>query len=195
MSITVGDISVMNVFKAIDGMRNPLNSWAKSDTDMFIGEKDLKLARQLVKVGTDHRKFLRQILVSMDITAPRFWWIEFDTYKVGTTSNSCSTMHTILNKEFALSDFSFDTVKHYIADGLVDMLNDLRDDYLSSKDKDIWRAIIEALPQSYNQKRTVTMNFEVLLNMYEARKNHKLDEWQEFCNVIENLPHFSKICL
>lgn len=200
---------------AIRGMRNPLNSWDKSDSgnpivevdcngdewlgDFEIGPNDLNLARRLVKAGSDHRKFLRQIFVSVDITAPLYWWKEFDTYKVGTVANSCSTMHKIHAKEFTLDDFSTEHLnkgnllifKHRI----VELLNACREDYLESKDKDDWWQMIQLLPSSYNQLRTVTLNYETLLNIYYARKNHKLDEWHIVCGWIETLPYFKEMCL
>jgi hypothetical protein len=199
---------------AIRGMRNPMNSWDKSDShfewggkDFSIGEADLALMKKLVHAGSDHRKFLRQIMVSMDITAPLYWWKEFDTYKVGTVANSCSTMHKIHEKEFTLDDFSHD---HLVKDGIslllriIDDLNDVRELYLNYDEvtgsgdcceenrckKDVWWQMIQLLPSSYNQLRTVTMNYEVLLNMYRARKDHKLDEWQKFCDTIAELPYF-----
>lgn len=199
----------------IRGMRNPLNSWDKSDSgnpiveidcngdewfgDFEIGPNDLNLARRLVKAGSDHRKFLRQIFVSVDITGPLYWWKEFDTYKVGTVANSCSTMHKIHAKEFTLDDFSTEHLnkgnllvfKHRI----VELLNACREDYLESKDKDDWWQMIQLLPSSYNQLRTVTLNYETLLNIYHARKNHKLDEWHTMCDWIETLPYFKEMCL
>ena len=201
---------------AIHGMRNPMNSWDKSDSyethgdygdQFFFGENDLALAKKLAKSGPDHRKFLRQIMVSMDITAPLYWWKEFDTYKVGTVANSCSTMHKIHDKEFTIDDFSHD---HLVKDGIslllriIDDLNDVRELYLNYDEvagsgdcceeiickKDVWWQMIQLLPSSYNQLRTVTMNYENLLNMYRARKDHKLDEWRRFCEVIAELPYF-----
>lgn len=194
---------------AIRGMRNPMNSWDKSDShfewggkDFSIGEADLALMKKLVNAGSDHRKFLRQIMVSMDITAPLYWWKEFDTYKVGTVANSCSTMHKIHAKEFTLDDFSHEHLiddepipgRVYSPFGMLDAtinnLNKCWEMFLTTKDKRWWYSMIQLLPSSYNQLRTVTMNYEVLLNMYRARKDHKLDEWRKFCEVIAELPYF-----
>ena len=196
--IKVTNIETLNWQAALRGMRNPLNSWDKSDSeDTFVGENDLDLMQRLIHAGSDHRKFMRQIFVSMDITAPLYWWKEFDTYKVGTTANSCSTMHKIHAKEFALDDFSHE---HLLPDEaiefmkhLVDGLNFYRNKFLETKDKRYWWQMIQLLPSSYNQLRTVTMNYENLLNMYHARKKHKLDEWREFCKVIETLPYAKEL--
>jgi hypothetical protein len=213
--IKVYHIEVFGWEGAIRGMRNPLNSWAKSDSEWkftgytskgergtheyVIGEADLALMRKLCRAGSDHRKFLRQIMVSMDITAPLYWWKEFDTYKVGTVANSCSTMHTIHKKPFALDDFSIErlTLKNYtrFANSTLSYLNEAREDYLASGDKIYWDDMIQLLPSSYNQLRTVTFNYEVLFNMYHARRNHRLDEWHVLCDAIEKMPYFSKICL
>ena len=212
---------VMGIHSAMHGMRNPLDSWKKGDTiyneeimcdfdgcssfgndvlmsGVFVGENDKALARKLIDAGPSHRKFMRQIFVSMDITAPLYWWKEFDTYKVGTTANSCSTMHTITNKEFTIDDFShdkmLDTTKYSLRD-IVLHLNGLREIYLHEDDLNIkkkyWYSIIQLLPSSYNQLRTVTMSYENLRNMYEQRKNHKLDEWRDFCNTIEKVLPYS----
>lgn len=199
---------------AVRGMRNPMNSWDKSDScethgaygDQFsFGENDLALAKKLTQAGPDHRKFLRQIFVSMDITAPLYWWKEFDTYKVGTVANSCSTMHKIHEKEFTLDDFSHERLMNYsdvylrsvlceppivVLGRTISTLNIFRRLYLEKKDKDYWWQMIQLLPSSYNQLRTVTMTYENLLNMYRARKDHKLDEWRKFCEVIAELPYF-----
>lgn len=194
---------------AFRGMRMPLKSLDKSDsgfvdiggvTRFEIGKNDLGLAKRLRKAGTDHRKFLRQIFVCMDITAPLFWWKEFDTYKVGTTANSESTMHTIHKRDLTLDDFSIDKLYPYCGElnfmqETLNMLNNLRQKYIDTQDKMYWRALIELLPCSFNQMRTVTLNYETLLNMYHARKNHKLTEWHTFCNTIEELPYFKEICL
>lgn len=207
---------------AIRGMRNPHNSWDKSDTyydleedpspinpnDWFIvriGPNDLKLMRNLAKAGTDHSKFARMINVTVDITAPLYWWKEFDTYKVGTVANSCSTMHKIHAKEFILEDFSHEHLLEKeddmswsaknILDEVIMGLNHYRKKYLYTKDKRYWWQMIQLLPTSYNQKRTVQLNYQVLWNIYRARKNHKLDEWREFCKWIENLPYFKEIYL
>ena len=196
--IKITNISVCNFENAIRGMRNPLNSWDKSDSyydkggNFVIGENDLKLALKLANAGSDHRKFLRQIFVSVDITAPLYWWKEFDTYKVGTVANSCSTMHTIHKKEFTLDDFSHDKLNEYnkrILKAYIDAINTDRKLFLETNDKDYWWQMIQMLPTSYNQLRTVTLNYEVLRNIYHSRKNHKLDEWHGFCDVIKGLPY------
>ena len=215
---------------AIRGLRNPMNSWDKSDSEFYIensvsegrfklsvelGENDIKLMKSLSKAGDDHGKFLRFINVTMDITAPLYWWKEFDTYKVGTVANSCSTMHKIHAKEFELDDFSHE----HLTEGLLDavlrptiaVLNTAREAYLNydelNKDdpegwdkgitckKDIWWHMIQLLPSSYNQRRTVQLNYQVLKNMYFARRHHKLDEWREFCEWCESLPYFKWICI
>lgn len=190
--------SIMNMENAFRGMRMPMNSHNKSDSiweNDEIGDADLSLAKRLRKSGTDHRKFLRQIFVSVDITAPLFWWKEFDTYKIGTVANSCSTMHTIHKKKFEFNDFSIsDNNLHFFVD-IINDLNKLRKRYNETKNKRYWRAMIELLPSCYNQKRTVTLNYEVLLNIYHARKNHKLYEWHDFCDWIEELDYFKAICL
>ena len=206
----------------IRGMRNPMNSWDKSDsgfgcgndneyfcencsssfhctsrtTTYNIGSNDLKLMCTLCKAGSDHRKFMRMINVSVDITAPLYWWKEFDTYKVGTVANSCSTMHKIHAKEFTLDDFS----QEHLSDDSIKLLKDIvfvlnfhREKYLETKDKKYWWQMIQLLPSSYNQKRTVQFNYEVLYNIYNARCTHKLDEWKDFCNWIEELPYFNEI--
>ena len=230
---------------AIRGMRNPLNSWDKSDSEFirdpdygcsgncpcedidghcdccFIGANDLDLMKRLRNAGTDHRKFMRMITVYVDITAPLYWWKEFDTYKVGTVANSCSTMHKIAAKEFMIEDFSHehlddiwgyepevrdmaptiefethtDKITNYVLgpDNILNltikMLNRCRDLYLKTKEKTYWWQMIQLLPSSYNQKRTVMLNYEVLSNIYKSRKNHKLDEWKDFCKWIEGLPY------
>nr|DAK93229.1 MAG TPA: hypothetical protein [Caudoviricetes sp.] len=201
-------VDVWGLEHAVRGMRNPLNSWEKSDTDFSfwkptIGERDCDLMTRLIRAGAPHRKFLRQIFVSVDITAPLYWWKEFDTYKVGTTANSCSTMHTLHKKEFELGDFSCDYLFNRVVteDGVLDVdtvgvleelilnLNGLRRLYLDTKDKIYWKAMVQLLPSSYNQKRTVTMTYENLLNMLEYRRGHKLTEWRKFCEWIDTLPH------
>ena len=230
---------------AIRGMRNPMNSWDKSDSEFirdpdygcsgncpcedidgycdccFIGANDLDLMKRLRNAGTDHRKFMRMITVYVDITGPLYWWKEFDTYKVGTVANSCSTMHKIHDKEFTLEDFSYehlddiwgyepevrdmaptiefethtDKITNYvlgpddILNLTIKMLNRCRDLYLKTKEKTYWWQMIQLLPSSYNQKRTVMLNYEVLANIYKSRKNHKLDEWKDFCKWIEGLPY------
>lgn len=220
---------------AIRGMRNPMNSWEKSDSDcthcmknytkrdcescgIYIGLNDLDLMKRLRNAGTDHRKFMRMITAYVDITAPLYWWKEFDTYKVGTVANSCSTMHKIHAKEFTLEDFSCEHLLDFEEKGklkfsplgtlqnTIDELNDCRKRYLETKDKRYWWQMIQLLPSSYNQKRTVMLNYEVLANIYKSRKNHKLDEWAEhskgndeiviaatgqygFCDWIKTLPY------
>ena len=227
---------VMNFEGALRGMRNPLNSWDKADSvfdcgssdwvscftcqygnsgcnpqnGVYIGDNDLKLAQNLIKAGSDHRKFLRQIFVSVDITAPLYWWKEFDTYKVATVANSCSTMHKIHAKEFTLDDFS---LEHLIYDEdfpcyngewvsstdifiliIIPTLNRARERYLETKDKKYWWQMIQLLPSSYNQKRTVTLNYETLRNIYGSRRNHKLDEWSiVFMEWIDSLPYSEEL--
>ena len=185
---------------AFKGMRNPMNSWDKSDSDWLfqeIGENDLMLAMKLINAGSEHRKFLRQIYVSVDITAPLYWWKEFDTYKVGTVANSCSTMHKIHEKEFTIDDFSHEHLD-YISLGylykLIDHLNYVREDYIETKSKDKWWQIIQLLPSSYNQTRTVTMTYENIYTMRQQRKGHKLDEWSiDFFNWSDELPHLKEL--
>ena len=210
---------------AVRGMRNPMNSWEKSDSKTctncngclpgqecerykngtFIGPNDLDLMTRLRNSGTDHRKFMRMITVYLDITAPLYWWKEFDTYKVGTVANSCSTMHKIAAKEFTFEDFSHEKLinsacmeiqeQHIRISPIqalattIDCLNSYRDLYLQTKDKKYWWQMIQLLPSSYNQKRTVMLNYEVLANIYKSRRNHKLDEWHIFCDWIESLPY------
>ena len=189
----------------IEGMRNPMNSWDRSDswfdpTDKaYIGENDLSLMKNLASAGTDHRKFMRMIPVWLTVTAPLYWWKEYDTYKVGTVANSCSTMHKIHEKEFTVDDFSYErTVDEKIVmrtiDCTLNTLNYLREKYLETKKKEYWDSMIQLLPSSYNQKRTIFLNYENLLNIYRARKNHKLDEWKKFCKAIETLPYFMEVC-
>ena len=202
--IKVENIDVYNFKNAVRGMRNPLNSWDKSDSTFFpdydegkdgyiIGVADLDLMKRLYKAGTEHRKYLRQIFVSLDITAPLYWWKEFDTYKIGTTSNSCSTMHKITSKIFTLDDFSVDHLERNIAvvnfKAIIKQLNDSRDEYLSTKDKKYWYNIIQLLPSSYMQKRTIDLNYQTLRRIYFARRNHKLDEWHMFCDWIKTLDY------
>ena len=192
-------IEVWGIKHAIRGMRNPLNSWERSDTvfdgdKMCLGENDINLMTRLIRGGAPHRKFLRQIFVSVDITAPLYWWKEFDTYKVGTTANSCSTMHKIHAKEFELEDFSTEHLSPLSLSALrnlIDVMNLEREHYIACKDKDCWWQMIQLLPTSYNQKRTVTMTYENLLNMLEYRRGHKLDEWRMFCDWILTLPYGS----
>ena len=210
--IKIENIEVMGWKAAIRGMRNPMNSWGKSDSgwhltgkpgtnqavanDKYlrekycIGDNDLNLMKRLAKAGTDHRKFMRMIVVYVDIIAPLYWWKEFDTYKVGTVANSCSTMHKIAEKEFTENDFSFENVVSDVAtiDFFLGRLNYARDRYLETKDKKYWYSMIQLLPNSYNQRRTVMLNYEVLANIYKSRKEHKLDEWRVFCDWIQTLP-------
>lgn len=182
----------------IMGLRNPMNSWDRSDSlflplaNPSIGEKDLDLMLRLAKSGNEQRKFLRMIPVYMDITAPLYWWKEADTYKVGTVSNSCSTMHKIQTKEFTINDFSHEHLDNFsisILENIIDALNSYRDKFNITQNKDDWWQMIQLLPSSYNQKRTLFLNYEVLRRMYHQRKYHKLDEWREFCKEIEKLPY------
>lgn len=192
----------------IEGMRNPMNSWDRSDSYITyninsdkiyaLGVEDAGLMQKLSKAGTDHRKYMRMLSVYVRITAPLYWWKEFDTYKVGTVANSCSTMHKIQEKEFTLDDFSFEHILNdhsYLADDghligeLLLLLNGAREDFLETKDKKHWWYMIQLLPSSYNQTRNVMLNYEVLANIYHSRKNHKLDEWRDFCKWIETLPY------
>ena len=198
--------SVMNLENAIRGARNPLNSWARSDSaydgegNYILGPNDLDLGRRLARAGSDHRKFLRQIFVSVDITAPLYWWKEFDTYKVGTVANSCSTMHKIHAKAFARDDFSHDRLDEgglAALDSLIAYLESERLKFVANKeDRQSWHNMIQLLPSSYNQMRTVTMNYENLINMYYARRNHKLAEWHTLCDWITSLPYAAElICI
>ena len=202
--IKIERCDVMNLENAIRGARNPMNSWDRTDSsydadgNYILGENDLGLAIRLAKAGTDHRKFMRMIFVSVDITAPLYWWKEFDTYKVGTVANSCSTMHKIHSKELTREDFSFDklnddSLKHM--DNLLAYIEDVRQRYLSTKDKELWYNLIQLLPSSFNQMRTVTMNYENLRNMYYARKTHKLDEWHVYCDWIKTLPYAKELII
>ena len=227
--IKIEHVETLGWEAAIRGMRNPMNSWEKSDSEWHligapgtnqavandkylrekycIGNNDLDLMKRLCNAGTDHRKFMRMITVYMDITAPLYWWKEFDTYKVGTVANSCSTMHKIADKEFTLEDFSCEkliTREQPLVEGTdaveppnavwlmnrtIQTLNQYRNLYLQTKDKKYWWQMIQLLPSSYNQRRTVMLNYEVLANMYKSRRNHKLDEWVDFCAEIERFPH------
>ena len=231
--IKIENVEVMGWEAAIRGMRNPMNSHKKSDSEFnvscnicdnvyydcdtcpvsgmqdvaLIGPNDLSLMNKLVKAGTDHRKFMRMITVYLDIAAPLYWWKEFDTYKVGTVANSCSTMHKIAEREFTLDDFSHEhliTREKPLLEGVdapkppnaiwlihrtIQTLNQYRDLYLQTKDKKYWWQMIQLLPSSYNQRRTVMLNYEVLANIYKSRRNHKLDEWRELCAWIEDLPY------
>lgn len=220
--LKIENVEVVGWEAAIRGMRNPKNSWVKSDShwdyvnqgpeyltvahfddaDFNIGPNDKKLMSTLRNAGTDHRKFMRMIVVYLDITAPLYWWKEFDTYKVGTVANSCSTMHKIAGKEFTLEDFSCEHLEGRALNTLEDMVDELnywRDYYLAikkqnvvgadKKAKELWWQMIQLLPSSYNQKRTVMLNYEVLANIYKSRRNHKLDEWHTLCDWIESLPY------
>lgn len=212
--IQIGKPIVNNLTRAVYSARNAMNSWDRSDSDVerdILGENDLKLAKRLVRAGSDHAKFMRMINVMVDITAPRYWWTEFDTYKVGTVANSCSTMHKIHEKEFVIDDFSHEQLTKetvYIMDNYggyensaltclketVQLLNVLREKFIYTKDKQYWYQMIQLLPQSYNQLRTVSLNYAVLQNMYLARKDHKLDEWRTFCEWIKvELPFFREL--
>ena len=230
--LKIENTEVMGWEHAIRGMRNPMNSWDKSDSEWYsigiptsnpaaindkylsqkycLGDNDLDLMKRLRNAGTDHRKFMRMITVYLDITAPLYWWKEFDTYKVGTVANSCSTMHKIHDKEFTFDDFSHDHLDGVSRDMFlqndkdqpyffcsfedmlyiqVEALNKARNLYLETKDKKYWWQMIQLLPSSYNQKRTVMLNYEVLANIYKSRKNHKLDEWHTFCDWLKSLPY------
>lgn len=223
--IKIENTDVLGWEHAIRGMRNPLNSWDKSDsfecdgegcyyescpywvkrpesegycefdgsTDYVIGDNDFDLMKRLAGAGSDHAKYRRMIIVYADITAPLYWWKEYDTYKVGTVANSCSTMHKIADKAFTLEDFSTEhctgvTLDVYVRH-IIPLLNLYRDFYITKKDKSYWWQMIQLLPSSYNQRRTVQLNYEVLANMYHSRKSHKLDEWREFCEWVESLPY------
>ena len=189
---------ICGVVPAMHGMRNPLNSWEKNDTSfsdgvIHVGVNDMTLAEKLSKSGPSHRKYLRMINLYVDITAPLYWWKEFDTYKVGTVANSCSTMHKIQAKRFEESDFSLEHLtpeNQTTMSWLIDLLENIRQQFLLSKDKKYWWQMIQMLPSSYNQKRTVMINYETLANIYHTRKNHKLDEWHTMCDFIETLPLF-----
>lgn len=226
--LKVENVEVLGWEHAIRGMRNPKNSWAKSDSgpecpyekekccgecqqNFCIGPNDKQLMMALRNAGTDHRKFMRMITVYLDITAPLYWWKEFDTYKVGTVANSCSTMHKIAEKEFTLENFSCEHLLSYWGEEKVNptiiypctpmqhlnqtiaCLNVCRKKYIETKDKKYWWQMIQLLPSSYNQRRTVMLNYEVLANIYKSRRNHKLDEWHTFCDWIEGLPYSALI--
>ena len=195
--IKIENIDVYGFEAAIRGARNPMNSWHLMDScynngEFEIGEKDYDLLRRLTIAGSEHRKWNRMITGTMDITAPLYWWKEYDTYKVATVANSCSTMHKIQGKEFTLNDFSHEHLEEYpkwLLSEVILELNKNRKDFNEAKDKDYWWQMIQLLPSSYNQKRTVHLNYETLGAMYRQRKHHKLDEWREFCNMIEELPY------
>lgn len=195
--IKIENLKVYGFESAMCGMRNPMNSWDLGDTEgNNIGDNDLKLLLQLCKAGADHRKVLRQMLVSFDVVAPLYWYKEFDTYKIGTVSNSQSTMHKLCNRPLIKHDFSFEDMhdNEYIVNAVIDNLNARIKDYQLTKNKNLWRTIIQLLPCAYNQGRTITCNYEVILNMYQQRKHHKLKEWIDFCQYMKNnLPYFDLI--
>ena len=212
--IKIENVDVYGFEAAIRGMRNPLNSWDKSDLERdddgivwSLGENNTQLMKQLIKAGTDHSKFMRMITVTFDITATMYWWKEASTYKVGTVRNSCSTMHTIHKKEFTLDDFSHEHLDRYkdiipdhvdgnpydMLNSIIECLNYAREYYLETKDKKCWWQMIQLLPSSYNQRSTVQLNYAVLRNIYHSRRNHKLDEWRDFCKWIESLPYSERI--
>lgn len=196
--------SVMNLENAMRGARNPMNSWGRMDShydeqhNYVLGSNDLDLAKRLRKAGSDHRKFIRQIFVSVDITAPLYWWKEYDTYKVATVANSTSTMHKIHSKPFERADFSCDHMTEdtlIFMDTVIERLEKIRRDFVETKDKAYWYDLIQLLPSSYNQMRTCTMNYETLVNIYFARRAHKLDEWHEFCDWIKTLPYAQELII
>ncbi len=224
--LKIENVEVFGFKSAIRGLRSPMNSWEKSDTEyklildskcsedvekakicgnvlVEIGQNDLKLMQSLVKAGSDHSKFMRMINVTLDITAPLYWWKEFDTYKIGTVRNSCSTMHKIHEKEFSLDDFSIDDFYFeddecgmHLSDMFKNVVADcefLRKNFVETGDKKYWRGLIQLLPESYNQRATVQLNYAVLRNMYHSRKNHKLDCWRTFCEWIETLPYAKEL--
>ena len=209
--IKITNAEVFGWDAAIRGMRNPMNSWDKSDSKHWhetivgheverrvVGNADLTLMKKLAKAGSDHAKFMRMINVTMDVTAPLYWWSEYDTYKVGTVANSCSKMHKIANREFTLGDFSTEHLDDVSLDTFNYIIAQLEYDrrlYIKTKDKKYWWDMIQLLPSSYNQKRTVQLNYAVLRNMYHARRNHKLDEWHDFCSWVETLPYAELITL
>lgn len=181
----------------VEHVHNPANACNDGEYGFCVGENDLALMQRLARCGPDHGKFLRMVNVTADITAPLYWWKEFDTYKVGTVANSCSTMHKIADKEFILDDFSYDHLDEkslYMLNNTIKYLNAVREAFLDTKDKDYWWQMIQLLPSSYNQRRTVQLNYEVLRKMYFARKDHKLDEWHTLCDWILSLPYFREIC-
>ena len=200
--LTLKDTSVMNFENAIRGARNPMNSWGRMDSHtepdgtFVFGPNDLDLAMRLAKAGSDHRKYLRMIFVSVDVTAPLYWWKEYDTYKVATVANSTSTMHKIHSKPFSMDDFSCDhmtdSTKKFM-ETIVSELETIRLRFKETKSKEDWYDMIQLLPSSYNQMRTCTFNYETLINIYRARKNHKLAEWHTFCDWIETLPYAEQL--
>lgn len=193
-------LDVQGFHQAIKGMRNSRNSWAKMDSDNCgVGPNDLKLMHRLFKAGTEHRKYARMITVWIDINAPLYWWKEFDQYKIGTVSNSCSTMYTLTNKPFELEDFSFDKLYAYgfYPQRVIEDLNELRERCLKETDpkikKDLWYSIVQLLPESYNQTRTIMMNYEVVARIIQQRKGHKLEEWKQLIDVLKELPYINEI--
>lgn len=200
--IKIERTSVMNLENAIRGMRNPMNAWDRIDSyydndgNYILGENDLTRAISLAKSGTDHRKYMRMIFVSVDVTAPLYWWKEYDTYKVGTVANSCSTMHKIHAKPFEREDFSCDRMSPTALaclDQVIDVLEKTRQKYIETKKTAYWHDMIQLLPTSYNQMRTCTLNYENLINIYYARKNHKLPEWHTYCDWISSLPYAKEL--
>lgn len=202
--IKVENIDVWGFEHAVRGMRNPLNSWDKSDSypcglsnkDYEIGKNDLDLMRRLYKAGPEHRKYLRQVFCSLDIEGPLYWWKEFDTYKIGTTANSCSTMHKIADKEFKLSDFSTEHLSGStlsVFNKIIEELNYWRECYLHQKNNICWWQMIQLLPSSYNQRRTITMNYENVITIIKQRSGHKLDEWNKFVDILRELPYVEEI--
>ena len=196
--------SVMNMENAMRGARNPMNSWDRMDSyydedgDYVLGPNDLGLAKRLRKAGSDHRKYIRQIFVSVDITAPIYWWKEYDTYKVATVANSTSTMHKIHSKPFDLDDFSHDHMTPEtlaFMETVVAQMEQIRLKYMETKSKEDWYDMIQLLPSSYNQMRTCTLNYETLINIYFARRNHKLQEWHTFCDWIESRPYAKELII
>lgn len=196
--------SVMNLENAMRGARNPLNSWARSDSyydeagNYILGENDLGLAMRLRKAGSDHRKYMRQIFVSVDITAPLYWWKEYDTYKVATVANSTSTMHKIHSKPFSREDFSHDHMTEEALaalDRMIEVLEQLRLRFVETKEKDTWYSMIQLLPESYQQLRTCSFNYETLVHIYFSRRDHKLAEWHTFCDWIPSLPYAKELIL
>ena len=202
--IKIEKTSVMNLDNAIRGARNPLNSWARSDSyydenrNFHLGEADLGLAHRLAVSGSDHRKYLRMVFVSVDVTAPLYWWKEYDTYKVGTVANSTSTMHRIHSKPFSRDDFSCDRMSEDALerlDSVIEYLEDVRLKFVETKERQLWDDMIQLLPSSYNQTRTCTLNYENLINIYYARRAHKLPEWHEYCRWIESLPYARQLIM
>ena len=202
--IKIEKTSVMNLDNAIRGARNPLNSWARSDSyydenrNFHLGEADLGLAHRLAVSGSDHRKYLRMVFVSVDVTAPLYWWKEYDTYKVGTVANSTSTMHRIHSKPFSRDDFSCDRMSEGALerlDSVIEYLEDVRLKFVETKERQLWDDMIQLLPSSYNQTRTCTLNYENLINIYYARRAHKLPEWHEYCRWIESLPYARQLIM